>query len=63
MRGENGLCSLKIIIIFPATSVYVSLFFFLTLIQDSVSWSIIDEVHYSLKWFHDLAGQPDDCQL
>ena len=39
---------------------YVSLFF-LSLIQDSVSSSIIDEVHYGLKWVHDLAGQPDPC--
>ena len=39
---------------------YVSLFF-LSLIQDSVSCSIIDEVHYGLKWVHDLAGQPDPC--
>ena len=37
--------------------------FFLSLIQDCVSCSIIDEVHYGLKWFHDLAGQPNDCQL
>ena len=39
---------------------YVSLFF-LSLIQESVSCSIIDEVHYGLKWFHDLAGQLDPC--
>lgn len=50
----------KEIVIFPASSVYVSLFF-LSLIQDSVSCSIIDEVHYGLKWVHDLAGQPDPC--
>ena len=48
------------IVIFPACSVYVSLFF-LSLIQESVSCSIIDEVHYGLKWVHDLAGQPDPC--
>ena len=39
---------------------YVSLFF-LSLIQDSVSCSVIDEVHYGFKWVHDLAGQPDPC--
>ena len=27
--------------------------------QESVSCSIIDEVLYGLKSFHDLAGQPD----
>ena len=50
----------KEIVIFPTSSVYVSLFF-LTLIQESRSCSIIDEVHYGLKWVHDLAGQPDPC--
>ena len=50
----------KEIVIFPASSVYVSLFF-LSLIQDSASCSIIDEVHYGLTWVHDLAGQPDPC--
>ena len=50
----------KEIVIFPASSVYVSLFF-LTLIQESRSCSIIDEVHYGLKWVHDLAGLPDPC--
>ena len=50
----------KEIKIFPASSIYVSLFF-LSLIYESVSCSIIDEVHYGLKWFHDLAGQPDPC--
>lgn len=39
---------------------YVSLFF-LSLIQESVSCSIVDEAHYGLNWFHDLAGQPDPC--
>ena len=48
------------IVIFPASSVYVSLFF-LSLIQESVSCSIVDEAHYGLKWFHNLAGQPDPC--
>ena len=41
----------KEVVIFPAFSVYVSLFF-LSLIQESVSCSIIDEVHYGLKSFH-----------
>ena len=50
----------KEIVTFPASSVYVSLFF-LTLIQESRSCSIIDEVHYGLKWVHDLAGLPDPC--
>ena len=50
----------KEIVIFPASCVYVSLFF-LSLIQESVSRSIVDEAHYGLKWFHDLAGQPDPC--
>ena len=35
--------------------------FILSLVQESVSCSIIDEVHYGLKWVHDLAGQPDPC--
>jgi len=35
--------------------------FLLTLIQESRSCSIIDEVHYGLKWVHDLAGLPDPC--
>ena len=39
---------------------YVSLFF-LSLIQESVSCSIVDEAHHGLKWFHDLARQPDPC--
>ena len=39
---------------------YVSLFF-LSLIQESASCSTIDEVHYGLKWVHDLAGLPDPC--
>ena len=50
----------KEIVIFPASSVYVSLFF-LSLIQESVSCSIVDEAHYGLKGFHGLAGQPDPC--
>ena len=39
---------------------HVSLFF-LSLIQESSSCSTIDEVHYGLKWVHDLAGLPDPC--
>ena len=39
---------------------FVSLFF-LTLIQESRPCSIIYEVHYDLKWVHDLAGLPDLC--
>ena len=39
---------------------FVSLFF-LTLIQESRSCSIIDKVHYGLNWVHDLAGLPDPC--
>ena len=35
--------------------------FFLSLIQESASCSTIDEVHYGLKWVHDLAGLPDPC--
>ncbi|CAH3151906.1 unnamed protein product, partial [Porites lobata] len=31
------------------------------LIQESASFSTIDEVHYGLKWVHDLAGLPDPC--
>ncbi|CAH3035070.1 unnamed protein product [Porites lobata] len=31
------------------------------LIQESASCSTIDEVHYGLKWVHDLAGLPDPC--
>ena len=50
----------KEIVIFPASSVYFGLFF-LSLIQESLSCSIVDEAHYGLKWFHDLAGQPDPC--
>lgn len=50
----------KEIVIFPASSVHVSLFF-LSLIQESSSCSTIDEVHYGLKWVHDLAGLPDPC--
>ncbi|CAH3150642.1 unnamed protein product, partial [Porites evermanni] len=50
----------KEIVIFPASSVHVSLFF-LSLIQESASCSTIDEVHYGLKWVHDLAGLPDPC--
>ena len=50
----------KEIVIFPASSVYFCLFF-LSLIQESVSCSIVDEAHYGCKWFHDLAGQPDPC--
>ena len=46
---------LKEIVIFPASSVQVSLFF-LSLIQESASCSTIDEVHYGLKWVHNLAG-------
>ena len=35
--------------------------FFLSLIQESASCSTIDEVHYGLKWVHDLAGLPYPC--
>ena len=35
--------------------------FFASLIQESVSCSIIDEVHHGRNWFHDLAGQRDPC--
>ena len=59
-RWRKWASQFKEIAIFPASSVYVSLFF-LSLIQESVSCSIIDEVHYGLKWFHDLAGQLDPC--
>ncbi|CAH3148188.1 unnamed protein product, partial [Porites lobata] len=31
------------------------------LIQESASCTTIDEVHYGLKWVHDLAGLPDPC--
>ena len=60
MRGKKWASQFKEFVIFPASSVYVS-FFFLTLIQGSRSCSIIDEVHYGLKWVHDLAGLPDPC--
>ena len=50
----------KEIVIFPASSVHVSLFF-LCLIQESAACSTIDEVHYGLKWVHDLAGLPNPC--
>ena len=50
----------KEIVIFPASSVYVSLFF-LTLIQECASCSTTDEVHYGLKWVHDSSGLPDPC--
>ena len=50
----------KEVLIFPASSVYVSLLF-RSLIQESVSCNIVDEAHHGLKWFHDLAGQPDPC--
>ena len=50
----------KEIVIFPASSVYVSLFF-LSLIQESASCSTIEKVHYGLKWVLDLAGLPDPC--
>lgn len=46
--------------ILPASYVYVCLFL-LSLIQDGVSCSIIDEVHYGLKWFHKIAGYEDPC--
>lgn len=59
-RWTKWASQFKEIAIFPASSLYVSLFF-LSLIQESVSCSIIDEVHYGLKWFHDLAGQLDPC--
>lgn len=52
--------AIKEIVIFPASSVFVPLFF-LSLIQESVSCNTIYEVHYGLKWFHDLAGQPNPC--
>lgn len=58
--GENGLRSLKRLLYFPLL-VCMFLCFFLSLIQESVSCSIINEVHYGLKWFHDLADQPDPC--
>ena len=45
---------------FPASSVHVSLFF-LSLIQGSASCSTIEEVHYGVKWVHDLAGLPGPC--
>ena len=50
----------KEIVIFPTSIVHVSLFF-LSLIQESASCSTIDEVHYGLKWVHDLAALPDPC--
>ena len=59
MRGENGLRILERLAYFLLL-MCVSLFF-LSLIQESVSCTIIDEVHYGLRWFHDLTGQPDPC--
>ena len=50
----------KEIVIFPASIVHVSLVF-LSLIQESASYSTIDEVHYGLKWVHDSAALPDPC--
>ena len=35
--------------------------FIVSLIQDGVSCSVIDEVHYGLKWIHQIAGYEDPC--
>ena len=46
--------------VLPASSVYVTLFF-LKLIHDSVSCSIVDEVHYGMKWVHQISGYENLC--
>lgn len=47
--------------ILPASALYVALFF-VSLIQDGVSCGIINEIHYGLKWVHELSGFQDPCQ-
>jgi integrase len=46
--------------VLPASSIYITLFF-LHLIQDSVSTSVIDEAHYGIKWVHEISGFKDPC--
>ncbi|CAB4006180.1 Integrase recombinase xerD-like [Paramuricea clavata] len=46
--------------VLPASSIYITLFF-LQLIQDSVSTSVIDEAHYGIKWVHEISGFKDPC--
>jgi hypothetical protein len=47
--------------IIPASAVYICLFI-VSLIQGGVSCSIIDEVRYGIKWFHDVSGFGDPCK-
>jgi len=35
--------------------------FFLSLIQNCVSCSVIDEAHYGIKWTHEISGYEDPC--
>ena len=39
----------------PACRIYVTLFVF-QLIQDNVSCHIVDEIHYGIKWVHEIGG-------
>lgn len=47
--------------VIPANSLYISLFF-VSLIQNGSSCAILNEIHYGLKWFHELGGYTDPCR-
>lgn len=44
----------------PACSIYIALFIS-QLIQDNVSCNIIDEVHYGVRWVHEVSGHKNPC--
>lgn len=45
----------------PANSLHIALFF-VSLIQNGSSCAIINEIHYGVKWFHELGGFSDPCK-
>lgn len=54
-------CKFSEIQVFPANSLHIALFV-TSMIQSGTSCAILNEVHYGLKWFHELGGLSDPCR-
>ena len=46
--------------VLSACSIYIALFVIKS-IQDNLSCHIIDEVHYGIKWVHEISGYENPC--
>ena len=60
-RWQKWACNFREVSVLPACSVYVALFF-LNLIQNCVSCSSVDEVHFGIRWVHETSGYKDPCR-